>query len=465
LSRSLAFKLTLSYLLAAGLVFLASSLGLYAALAFNVAQMEQRLLDEKVSLFIEDQAREPGDTAELFGQLSSGVGDGQHPEYWVRLLDRAGKTLLETPGMAVELAPERFPLPALTASDQAPLRVRSAGGRALRLRSAWSLGGGAQQKMIQVGLDCQRDRRLLQDFRFWLALIDVLGLLALGGLSLALARRGLRPLDELGRVIGGLSAQSLSVPLDPQRWPRETRALVGGFNGLSARLHASFLRLSQFSADLAHELRTPIHNLSLQADVILARPRKGPEYKQALEAAQEEYARLTRMAESLLFLARAENGKQALEWSTCDAREALEAAERQFRALAAEKRLKLSVQGRGRLRADAGLLQLALGNLLANACAHSPRGGGIILRAEALEGGGLRLSVRDHGPGIPVSERPRVFDRFFRGDPARAQGEGSGLGLAIVAAIMDLHQGRASIASPRGRGAQVQLDFPASSPL
>ncbi len=219
------------------------------------------------------------------------------------------------------------------------------------------------------------------------------------------------------------------MPLDPQRWPQETRQVVVGFNHLSKRLHASFQRLSQFSADLAHELRTPIHNLRLQADVILARPRKGADYKLALESAQEEYGRLTRMAESLLFLARAENGKQALRLEPLAAREALQGAARPFKALADEKGLKLLVRGQALLMADSGLLQLALSNLLANACAHSRPGGRIVLRAEKLEGGGVRLSVRDGGEGIEVEDLHRVFDRFFRGDPSRSKAEGSRLGL------------------------------------
>ncbi len=180
MSRSLAFKLTSSYVLAAALVFLASSLALDAALAFNIGKMEQRLLDEKVSLFIEDQAREPGDTIELFGQLTSGVPGKEHQEYWVRILDRAGKALIETEGMARELPPERFPMPSLRAGEQPAARARGADGRALRLRSAWSNNEGPQQKLIQVGLDCQRDRQLLQDFRLWLGVIALVGLSALG---------------------------------------------------------------------------------------------------------------------------------------------------------------------------------------------------------------------------------------------------------------------------------------------
>jgi len=284
-------------------------------------------------------------------------------------------------------------------------------------------------------------------------------LVALAGLGILIVKRGLRPLDDLGREIRALNEERLNQPLDQRDWPVETRAVIEGFNDLSGRLHLSFLRLSQFSADLAHELRTPIHNLRLQADVVLARPRKAEEYKLALENAQEEYARLTRMTESLLFLASAENGKQPVSTAEFEVLPHLEAAARRFKALAFEKGLDIVILGDARLTADPQLLQLILENLLANACAYTPAGGRVTMEARAtLEA--VQITVSDTGTGIPRPLLERVFDRFFRGDPARVRGEGTGLGLSIVKAAMGLQRGQVKIESDVGRGTKVILRFP-----
>ncbi len=464
-SRSLVLRLTAAYLAAAAAVVLISSLALYWTLSRNLAKVELRLLDQKVDLFVEDQAAEPGDDEELFKQLAVGPQGRDPQEYWVRFVDPSGKALLESPGMATWLPSDSFPQAGMDGIRRVSKRVELPDGKVFRLRSAWSRVQGRQQRGIQIALDCHRDEELLEEYRGQLALVVLVGLLVLAGSSAFIAQKGLQPLNDLGRVLRNQSAESLSVPLVPSEWPKETIQVIEGYNDLSLRLHESFRRLSQFSADLAHELRTPIHNLRLQADVILARPRKGTDYKKALEAAQEEYGRLTRMTESLLFLARAENGKQAMTMAPLNAKEVLQDAARQFRALANGKKLKITVQGTGPLFADLSLLQLALGNLLANACAHTPAKGHVLLSVTRLENGRVRLGVKDSGEGIATKDLPHVLDRFFRGDPARSKTEGSGLGLAIVAAVMALHQGKVQISSTEGHGTQVWLDLPGHANL
>ena len=462
-SRSLVLRLTAAYLAAAAAVLLVSSLALYWTLASNLAKVELRLLDQKIDLFVEDQASEPGDDEELFKQLSVGSQGHDLQGYWVRFLDQAGRSTFETPGMDRWLPSGSFPQADPGNRARAAKRVVLSDGKVFRLRSAWSTAHGQPQREIQIALDCHGDEELLEEYRGQLLLVVLLGLVILAGLSILIARKGLRPLNDLGTVLRDQSAESLSIPLVASEWPVETLQVIEGYNDLSLRLHDSFKRLSQFSADLAHELRTPIHNLRLQADVILARPRKGADYKKALEAAQEEYGRLTRMTESLLFLARAENGKQVVTLAPLQAKEVLQGAARQFKALAEQKKLKISVQGSGPLFADLSLLQLALGNLLANACAHTPAKGRVLLSVKRLENAWVRLGVKDSGEGIATKDLPHVLDRFFRGDPARSKSEGSGLGLSIVAAIMALHHGKISIESDPGRSTQVWLDFPQRS--
>jgi two-component system heavy metal sensor histidine kinase CusS len=456
---SIAFKLTASYVLASALVLLCSSGTLYWMLSRNLGRVEQRLLAQKVDLFLEDQATEPGDYAELFQQLSAASTGKELQRYWVRILDSTGHTLIETQGMGYFLPPDLFPAIQSNKPPKPTKRLEFAGGPPVRLIDAWSSAAGAQRRQIQVALDCGRDVELLRDYWGGLVLVVGLSLLALAGIGVEVVLRGLRPLNELGRAIGALTEERLSERMDREKWPVETHAVIDGFNDLSGRLNASFLRLQQFSADLAHELRTPIHNLRLQADVVLARPRSAEEYKLALENALEEYSRLTKMTESLLFLARVENGKQAVVPAKFEVHRLLESVLAQFGALASEKGLQLELAGAAEITADRDLLQLVLGNLLANACAFTPSGGTIKLAARTGHGSVI-ISVTDSGAGISKELQDKVFDRFFRADPARVHSGGAGLGLAIVKAVMDLHGGAARLNSEVGNGTQVDLIFP-----
>lgn len=460
---SLILKLTAAYVAAAALVLLASSLVLDWTLARNLARVETRLLDQKIEFFLMDQASEPGDSAELFQQVSASMRVRDPQQYWVRFLDGSGRTLAETPGMAQRLPPPLFSAGRPYGPDRWTRRIHVA-GRAFRLNSARSHAPGSPLREIQVALDCQRDEDLLTEYRAKLGLVVGLGLVFLALAGGLIARRGLEPLNALGRLIGSQDRGSLSVPIDPAQWPPETRRVIEGYNDLSRRLHESFQRLSQFSADLAHELRTPIHNLRLQSDVILARPRRAGDYRAALESAQEEYGRLTRMTESLLFLARAENGRQSLDRVRVIGRRELAAAAQRFAARARERGVRLSTQGRGAFLADPSLLQLALDNLLANALTHSPRGGRVRLLCQPLPGGGARVQVTDNGRGIGAEHLPKVFDRFYRGDPARSAPGGSGLGLSLVRAVMDLHGGTARADGALVKGARITLEFPSTRP-
>jgi two-component system heavy metal sensor histidine kinase CusS len=455
---SIAFKLTASYVLASAIVLLCSSGTLYWMLSRNLGRVEQRLLAQKVDLFLEDQATEPGDYAELFQQLSAASTGKELQRYWVRILDSRGHTLIETQGMGNFLPPDLFPAIQPDKPPKATKRLEFVGGPPVRLLDAWSPVAGTQRRQVQVALDCGRDVELLRDYWGGLVLVVGFSLLVLASIGVAVVRHGLRSFNDLGELIGAITEDKLSEKIDRKKWPTETHAVIDGFNGMSRRLSASFLRLQQFSADLAHELRTPIHNLRLQADVILARPRSAEEYRLALENALTEYNRLTKMTESLLFLARIENRKQAIDPVVFPVRKMLEAALIQFGALGAERGLQLALKGDAEITADRDLFQVVISNLLANACAFTPAGGTVTVEARR-DGQAVLVSVRDTGSGISKELQDQVFDRFFRADPARVRHEGSGLGLAIVKAVMDLHGGTIHLTSEVGKGTLVVLVF------
>jgi two-component system, OmpR family, heavy metal sensor histidine kinase CusS len=232
------------------------------------------------------------------------------------------------------------------------------------------------------------------------------------------------------------------------------------------RLRGSFERLSQFTADAAHEFRTPLNNLLGGTSLALSRPRSADDYRALLETNIEEYQRLSDMVERLLFLARADNAQTVVRRQPVEAVAALREVADFFSALAEERDIALTCEGGGKVTADPELLRMALTNLVSNALRHSPPGGSVRLTADDHDRGNLIIAVKDEGAGIAPEHLPRVFERFYRVDESRSTGGGltgsSGLGLALVKTIMELHGGSVSVESTPGRGSVFRLLFPPS---
>jgi two-component system heavy metal sensor histidine kinase CusS len=228
------------------------------------------------------------------------------------------------------------------------------------------------------------------------------------------------------------------------------------------RLEDSFRRLSQFSADIAREFRTPINNLRGEAEVALTRARSVDEYREALVSCLEESVRLSDLISDLLFLARAEKPAMNLRREDVHIRQELAKLCEYHEAAAADAGIELSVDCIEGLTfpLDRSLLQRAIGNLVANAFAHTPAGGKVVLSSSATNDR-LRIEVSETGIGIPPEDLPRVFDRFYRVDSSRfSNGANVGLGLAIVKGIAVLHRGWTEVESELGRGTRITLVLP-----
>ena len=247
--------------------------------------------------------------------------------------------------------------------------------------------------------------------------------------------------------------------------PAEVQELAATFNDMLDRLSDSFERLSQFSSDIAHELRTPVNNLRGEIDLALSKRRTPEEYVDLLGSLSEECEHLTRLIDSLLFLARAEQPAMQIHREDLDICRELGLVCEFYEPAAADEGVRLSVKAPSGLSfpLDRTLFQRAVGNLVQNAVAHTPRDGEV--RVEALHREAqLVVAVMDTGAGIPPEHLPRVFDRFYRADPARARDRGgSGLGLAIVQSIARLHGGTAEVTSEVGRGTSITLTFASGS--
>ncbi|MDA8382296.1 MAG: heavy metal sensor histidine kinase, partial [Betaproteobacteria bacterium] len=313
--------------------------------------------------------------------------------------------------------------------------------------------------MLQIGIASPGSQALLLRYRETLTLVLAVSIILCAVLGYLIARSGMHPIERIAETAENIRLSTLHERLDVAGLPGELAALANTGNLRLDRLEQSFLQLSQFSADLAHELRTPISNLRGELEVALSRPRSDDTYREVLGSALEECTRISRVIQSLLFLARAEMVGAPPAVEALDLATEIATVLEFYQPMAAEAGLSLTARVRPGLpiRFDRILLQQALGNLVANAIAHTGTGGQITIEvAEVLEQ--LSIRIKDTGQGIAPEHLPHVFDRFYRADPARSHVGGNlGLGLAVVRAIMDLHGGRVSIESTQGQGTTVSL--------
>ena len=313
---------------------------------------------------------------------------------------------------------------------------------------------------IYVAISTTQDEQFLALYRQALQLATILVLLAAVAAGYLIARRAMRPVARLAQIIDELGAGQLHRRVADGRWPSELRTLAANFDCLMGRLETSFNRISRFSADIAHELRTPLHILRGEAEITLSRLRSPAEYQACIESAMEEYGRLSGMVDALLFLARAEQPDARLDKPALDVRDEAAAVCAFYQAMADEQDVALINEASGLVCANSGLLRRALGNLLGNALRHTPAGGRVCIRT-AIQPSLLQIIISDSGSGIAPKDLPHVVDRFYCADAARLrQGQGTGLGLAIVRSIMQLHGGEIAVQSGLGRGTTVTLSFP-----
>jgi two-component system heavy metal sensor histidine kinase CusS len=304
--------------------------------------------------------------------------------------------------------------------------------------------------IVTVATDIAHHQSYMRSFLLTLWLF-VAGAAALTGLlGWVAARRGLAPLRAMREQAKVVTAQQLSHRLPAESAPLELAELAQSLNDMLARLEEAFHRLSDFSSDIAHELRTPVSNLMTQTQVVLSKARSADAYRSVLESNAEEFEHMGRMISDMLLLAKAENGLVVPNREMVDLATEVRALFDYYDAVAEEKELHLTLEGDGEVGADRLMLRRALGNLLSNAVRHSvPK---TTLRVNISTGpDAISVAMENTGDTIPQEYLERVFDRFFRVDPSRQRSsEGTGLGLAISKSIVVAHGGTISVKSVAG---------------
>lgn len=387
------------------------------------------------------------------------------PEIYLRVLDAGGRVMTETPGMSREIPPPaRAELAALSAPEGTKHDILSQSGQpfvTLIVRVPAERAQGPPQ-FLEVAMDREHDEMLLAHYRERLWLVFGLALIVCIAAGYLIARGGMRPIEEISHTAARIRSTTLDERIAARGLPVELRNLADTFNSMLDRLEQSFRHISQFSDDVAHELRTPIHNLRGEIEVALGKARSGEAYRETLGSCLEECARISRLIETLLFLARSDTSTHPLEREEIDVARELATVEAFYGAAAGEAGIGLRTTSPSPLQAQVNrtLFQQAIGNLVSNAIAHTPAGGSITIAAQ-VSGDDLAVTVEDSGCGIAPEHLPRVFERFYRVD--RTHGGSAtnvGLGLAVVKSIATRHGGAVEIASEAGRGTKVKLTFP-----
>ncbi len=411
------------------------------------------------------KARADGDLALLQERLQDALVGQQ--ALFVSIRDSQGKLLFASPG-------DLFPIDQLAQSSAGmqmvhglPITSEMVAGHHYRITRTLLPTDfpAAPHVQLTMGLNIDHHLAFIDAVRQTIWIAVGIGALVSGLLGWLAARVGLAPLRAFATLTARISANRLHARVAAEHLPPELAALGRSFNDMLSRLEDSFRRLNEFSSDLAHELRTPISNLTTQSQVALSRARSPEEYREVIYSAIEEYERLARMITDMLFLARADNGLLIPAQEDVDLRAEVMALFDFYDALVEAEGVRLVVEGDAHVSGDRIMLRRALGNLLSNAIRHSARGSIVSVVLARSESEEVTIGVSNPGPPIAPEHLARLFDRFYRVDPARQHaGEGAGLGLAITRTIVQAHGGTIGVRSD-SQATRFEIRLPARAGL
>ncbi|MFJ3318558.1 heavy metal sensor histidine kinase [Herbaspirillum huttiense] len=451
--RSLTVRLTALFALASTAVLVGLGLLIMSTVAKHFTDQDEQLLEKELEL-IRMVVNERG-----AGAITSTFGEAlhNHPGFFVHISSIDGRPMYSTLADATQ--------PILAAAK----RVASGHSFAVNagqhqefqaIKAYLKDDKSSEQLQVIVAVDTEIHDHFMRNFQTTLILYVAGSAVIVVLLSWWAARRGLAPLRAMSDKVQAVSSHNFGERMPIETLPVEIADLAAKLNAMLERLQQDFHRITNFSTDIAHELRTPITNLLTQTDVVLTQQRTNEAYRDTLSSNAEELQRLARTISDMLFLAQTENGISLPSYEPLKLQDEITELLDFYDALAEEKGVNLQLTGDAIVRGDRLMVRRALSNLISNAMRYTPASGSIAVSIARSEDG-ILIAVENDGPEIPPEHLPHLFDRFYRADKSRTKldTDSAGLGLSITQAIMRAHQGNVSVRSTLGK-TRFTLNFP-----
>ena len=452
---SLTSRLTIFFTLVAAAVVLGLGWLCMVSADRHFLDLDRMALEDKRQL-IEDILANSNSAEDARWRLGESLS--HHHGLLVSIKNSSGQTLYKSE----EFKFLEKPISSDHGKDDHALQTLKSGGSEFHAIQFQTVAKYRQEDTLtaSVAIDAAHHQEFLEELQRSLAVYALFATLISGLLGWIAAHQGMAPLRAMRSRAAVVTGQQLEERMPVEAVPIEMADLAKELNQMLDRLESDFRRLSEFSSDLAHELRTPISNLLTQTQVTLSTKRDAFTYRDILASNAEELQRLGRMVSDMLVLAKTERGVDLPNKEIFSAAQEILALCEFYEAVAEEKHISLSAHGDGCIHGDRLMFRRAVSNLLSNALRHTPQGGEVkVIVTDS--GTSTEVVVQNTGTEIDPRVLPRLFDRFYRADPARSHpdSDGAGLGLAITKAIVEAHGGIAEVTSQQGKTSFI-LKFP-----
>jgi heavy metal sensor kinase len=456
---SIGVRLTIWYLLIFALAELVFGVGMWLILRDSLFDM----VDDDLEMQVDDLSRllaaQPNDASipALQALMKEAYGSEHWGDYLAVYTDK-GEPIYESPALRSHAS---LLIPPAEV-QKAAFAVRRIGREHFRFASERITSNG-RTFVTESGLSAQDAFDTLALFRSYLLMFAPLLLLIAAGVGYWLSRRALSPVDALVRTAREVSGTKLSARLESLNTGDELQRLSDTLNEMLDRIESAFCRVTQFTADASHELRTPVSLIRTEAELALRRARTEQEYQDSLRHILQESERTSLLIEQLLSLARADSGQEILQMQPVDVAALLGIVADNWKQLASIRHLLFAVKIEDQdtyVSGDETMLHRLADILLDNAFKYTPSPGSVTLSLEE-SGSTAVITVKDSGVGIPEDEQRKVFERFYRVDKSRSRAQGgNGLGLSIAQWIVAQHHGSITLQSHPGEGATFRIELP-----
>jgi heavy metal sensor kinase len=460
---SIGLRLTLWYLALFAAAQLCFGVGMWLVLRqdlYGIADEGLTAQIEDVTHFLKSQKKK-NMTLDKLREEASEEYVLEHSGDFLQIYDGDGNSIYSAP--ALEQNPFAPVAPAATESPS--FRNVRLGGKPFRFITQ-RIEVNGRSYTVQTGVPTDQIIATLSLFRRYLLMIAPLLLFAAASGGCWLSRKALSPVDAITRTARSIGGSNLGDRLEKLSTGDELQRLSDTLNEMLARIEGAFLRVTQFTADASHELRTPISLIRTEAEIALRKSRGSEEYREALRHILLEVERTSSLVEELLTLARADSGRENLHLTLLDLRSAIAETANEWRQLVESRNLQFRqaiADCELPVLADRRAVQRLLAILLDNAAKYTPPPGVVELRLEARYDQAV-VTVFDSGIGIAEQDQKKIFERFYRADKARnREFGGAGIGLAIADWIVQQHRGSIAVQSSLGNGSSFIISLPLKS--